>query len=64
MGGQFEISGLAKTGDDERERGNRRAVPLRIDGSRDNLVRNRRTLAADGSFPAPRTPSNSGNSTR
>ncbi|MCH0571870.1 hypothetical protein I3F60_21860 [Streptomyces sp. MUM 136J] len=32
--GQFEISGLVKTGDDERERGNRRAAPLRIDGSR------------------------------
>ncbi|MFF9818999.1 hypothetical protein [Streptomyces sp. NPDC014006] len=31
--GQFEISGLVKTGDDERERGNRRAAPLRIDGS-------------------------------
>ncbi|MBL1109361.1 hypothetical protein JK361_33075 [Streptomyces sp. 5-8] len=34
--GQFEISGLVKTGDDERERGNRRAAPLRIDGSRGN----------------------------
>ncbi|MEU3620681.1 hypothetical protein ABZ725_51880 [Streptomyces sp. NPDC006872] len=32
--GQFEISGLVKTGDDERERGTRRAAPLRIDGSR------------------------------
>ncbi|WP_328834714.1 hypothetical protein [Streptomyces europaeiscabiei] len=32
--GQFEISGIVKTGDDERERGNRRAAPLRIDGSR------------------------------
>jgi hypothetical protein len=32
--GQFEISGLVKTGADERERGNRRAAPLRIDGSR------------------------------
>jgi hypothetical protein len=34
--GQFEISGIVKTGDDERERGNRRAAPLRIDGSRGN----------------------------
>ncbi|MFF7601236.1 hypothetical protein [Streptomyces mirabilis] len=32
--GQFEISGIVKTGADERERGNRRAAPLRIDGSR------------------------------
>ncbi|MFD5271567.1 hypothetical protein [Streptomyces sp. NPDC058335] len=32
--GQFEISGLVKTGDDERERGTRRAAPLRIDASR------------------------------
>ncbi|MFF4466505.1 hypothetical protein ACFY13_44515 [Streptomyces mirabilis] len=32
--GQFEISGLVKTGADERERGTRRATPLRIDGSR------------------------------
>ncbi|MFJ9752623.1 hypothetical protein [Streptomyces chartreusis] len=32
--GQFEISGTVKTGDDERERGTRRAAPLRIDGSR------------------------------
>ncbi|MFI1769385.1 hypothetical protein ACH41H_46265 [Streptomyces sp. NPDC020800] len=32
--GQFEISGIVKTGDDERERGTRRAAPLRIDGSR------------------------------
>ncbi|MFI0967956.1 hypothetical protein ACH4S8_42415 [Streptomyces sp. NPDC021080] len=30
--GQFEIGGLVKTGDDERERGTRRAAPLRIDG--------------------------------
>ncbi|WP_210582012.1 hypothetical protein [Streptomyces sp. GESEQ-4] len=32
--GQFEISGVVKTGDDERERGTRRAAPLRIDASR------------------------------
>ncbi|WP_369362654.1 hypothetical protein AB5L52_04145 [Streptomyces sp. CG4] len=32
--GQFEISGKVKTGNDERERGTRRAAPLRIDGSR------------------------------
>ncbi|WP_369395457.1 hypothetical protein AB5J72_00990 [Streptomyces sp. CG1] len=32
--GQFEISGLVKTGNDERERGTRRATPLRIDASR------------------------------
>ncbi|WP_329543370.1 hypothetical protein OG548_45755 [Streptomyces sp. NBC_01356] len=32
--GQFEISGIVKTGNDERERGTRRAAPLRIDGSR------------------------------
>ncbi|WP_256725737.1 hypothetical protein [Streptomyces sp. IMTB 2501] len=32
--GQFEVSGIVKTGDDERERGTRRAAPLRIDGSR------------------------------
>ncbi|MFD5744940.1 hypothetical protein ACFXJM_37570 [Streptomyces massasporeus] len=32
--GQYEISGIVKTGDDERERGNRRAAPLRVDGSR------------------------------
>ncbi|MER5345571.1 hypothetical protein ACFVYV_47960 [Streptomyces mirabilis] len=32
--GQFEISGLVKTGADERERGTRRAAPLRIDGRR------------------------------
>ncbi|MET7746816.1 hypothetical protein [Streptomyces sp. NPDC005385] len=32
--GQYEISGLAKTGADERERGNKRAAPLRIDASR------------------------------
>ncbi|MFF2363775.1 hypothetical protein ACFVU0_13800 [Streptomyces sp. NPDC058122] len=32
--GQFEISGLVKTGNDERERGTRRAAPLRIDGRR------------------------------
>ncbi|MFF3312801.1 hypothetical protein [Streptomyces sp. NPDC002952] len=32
--GQYEISGLVKTGNDERERGNRRAAPLRIDASR------------------------------
>ncbi|MFD7488515.1 hypothetical protein [Streptomyces mirabilis] len=31
--GQFEISGLVKTGADERERGNRRAAPLRGDWS-------------------------------
>ncbi|MFG2794178.1 hypothetical protein [Streptomyces sp. NPDC048419] len=34
--GQFEISGIVKTGDDERERGTRRAAPLRIDASRGN----------------------------
>ncbi|MFD8228524.1 hypothetical protein ACFV16_30745 [Streptomyces massasporeus] len=34
--GQYEISGIVKTGDDERERGNRRTAPLRIDGSRGN----------------------------
>ncbi|MFJ7969659.1 hypothetical protein [Streptomyces sp. NPDC096324] len=32
--GQFEISGIVKTGNDERERGTRRAAPLRVDGSR------------------------------
>ncbi|MFG2440735.1 hypothetical protein [Streptomyces sp. NPDC048508] len=32
--GQYEISGLVKTGADERERGNQRAAPLRIDASR------------------------------
>ncbi|MFJ3224314.1 hypothetical protein ACIPJS_13255 [Streptomyces sp. NPDC086783] len=32
--GQYEISGLVKTGSDERERGNRRAAPLRMDASR------------------------------
>ncbi|MER5410846.1 hypothetical protein [Streptomyces sp. NPDC002769] len=32
--GRFEISGLVKTGADERERGTRRAAPLRIDASR------------------------------
>jgi hypothetical protein len=32
--GQFEISGTVKTGNDERERGTRRAAPLRIDASR------------------------------
>ncbi|MEV7346276.1 hypothetical protein [Streptomyces sp. NPDC093544] len=32
--GQFEISGTVKTGNDERERGTRRAAPLRIDGGR------------------------------
>ncbi|MFD9495189.1 hypothetical protein ACFWA1_27395 [Streptomyces sp. NPDC060005] len=32
--GQYEISGLVKTGNDERERGTRRAAPLRIDASR------------------------------
>lgn len=32
--GQFEISGKVKTGNDERDRGTRRAAPLRIDGSR------------------------------
>ncbi|MEV8038365.1 hypothetical protein [Streptomyces sp. NPDC086182] len=32
--GQFEISGKVKTGNDERERGTRRAAPLRIDGRR------------------------------
>jgi hypothetical protein len=32
--GQFEISGIVKTGADERERGTRRAAPLRIDGRR------------------------------
>ena len=32
--GQFEISGKVKTGSDERERGTRRAAPLRIDGRR------------------------------
>ncbi|MDQ0988787.1 hypothetical protein [Streptomyces sp. V3I7] len=34
--GQFEISGTVRTGDDERERGTRRAAPLRIDGHRGN----------------------------
>ncbi|MET7927026.1 hypothetical protein ABZT43_24100 [Streptomyces sp. NPDC005349] len=33
-GGQYEISGTVKTGQDERERGTREAAPLRIDGSR------------------------------
>ncbi|MGW6262632.1 hypothetical protein [Streptomyces sp. NPDC055085] len=32
--GQYEISGLVKTGNDERERGTPRAAPLRIDASR------------------------------
>ncbi|MFB8774870.1 hypothetical protein [Streptomyces broussonetiae] len=32
--GQSEIGGVVRTGDDERERGNRRAAPLRTDGSR------------------------------
>jgi len=32
--GQYEISGIVRTGDDERERGTRDAAPLRIDGSR------------------------------
>ncbi|MCX5256745.1 hypothetical protein OOK27_21840 [Streptomyces canus] len=32
--GQYEISGTVKTGDDERERGTRRAAPLRIDATR------------------------------
>ncbi|MFJ9968019.1 hypothetical protein [Streptomyces avermitilis] len=32
--GQFEISGKVKTGNDERDRGTRRAAPLRIDGRR------------------------------
>ncbi|MFJ5274712.1 hypothetical protein [Streptomyces sp. NPDC088358] len=32
--GLFEFSGLVKTGADERERGARRAAPLRIDASR------------------------------
>ncbi|MFE7274777.1 hypothetical protein [Streptomyces sp. NPDC057623] len=32
--GQFEISGIVRTGNDERERGTRRAAPLRIDASR------------------------------
>ncbi|MFF7074535.1 hypothetical protein [Streptomyces pseudovenezuelae] len=32
--GQYEISGVVTTGDDERERGTRDAAPLRIDASR------------------------------
>ncbi|MER6537043.1 hypothetical protein ABT215_25250 [Streptomyces sp900105755] len=32
--GQYEISGVVKTGDDERTRGTVDAAPLRIDGSR------------------------------
>ncbi|WP_221360894.1 hypothetical protein [Streptomyces beigongshangae] len=32
--GQYEISGVVRTGDDERTRGTRDAAPLRIDGSR------------------------------
>ncbi|MFD5483037.1 hypothetical protein [Streptomyces hawaiiensis] len=32
--GQYEISGVVKTGDDERTRGTPDAAPLRIDGSR------------------------------
>lgn len=32
--GQFEISGPVETGNDERERGTRRAGPLRLDASR------------------------------
>ncbi|MET7828947.1 hypothetical protein ABZT23_30270 [Streptomyces sp. NPDC005386] len=32
--GTYEISGLVRTGADERERGTRRAAPLRIDASR------------------------------
>ncbi|MFE4823926.1 hypothetical protein ACFRFU_47790 [Streptomyces sp. NPDC056704] len=39
--GQFELSGLVKTGADERERGTRRATPLRIDGSRGDWTRSR-----------------------
>ncbi|MFF5365406.1 hypothetical protein ACFY4I_39475 [Streptomyces scabiei] len=34
--GQFEISGVVKTGDDERTRGTVDAAPLRIDGTRGN----------------------------
>ncbi|MFJ3339161.1 hypothetical protein [Streptomyces sp. NPDC086766] len=34
--GQYEISGVVKTGDDERTRGTVDAAPLRIDGSRGN----------------------------
>ncbi|MGM9470260.1 hypothetical protein [Streptomyces murinus] len=34
--GQYEISGVVKTGDDERTRGTMDAAPLRIDGSRGN----------------------------
>ncbi|MEV5842238.1 hypothetical protein AB0M32_09710 [Streptomyces sp. NPDC051985] len=34
--GQYEISGVVKTGDDVRTRGTRDAAPLRIDGSRGN----------------------------
>ncbi|MER6533453.1 hypothetical protein ABT215_06470 [Streptomyces sp900105755] len=32
--GQYEISGVVKTGDDERTRGTVDAAPLRIDGGR------------------------------
>ncbi|MGW0316549.1 hypothetical protein [Streptomyces flavidovirens] len=32
--GQFEISGVVRTGDDERHRGRPEAAPLRIDGRR------------------------------
>ncbi|WP_217238286.1 hypothetical protein [Streptomyces sp. AC555_RSS877] len=34
--GQYEISGVVTTGDDERERGTADAAPLRIDGTRGN----------------------------
>jgi hypothetical protein len=34
--GEYEISGVVKTGDDERTRGTVDAAPLRIDGSRGN----------------------------
>ncbi|MGW3312977.1 hypothetical protein ACWDG9_41100 [Streptomyces sp. NPDC001073] len=34
--GQYEISGVVRTGNDERTRGTRDAAPLRIDGMRGN----------------------------
>ena len=34
--GQYEISGVVRTGNDERTRGTRDAAPLRIDGTRGN----------------------------
>jgi hypothetical protein len=58
------ISGLAKTGDDERERGNRRAVPLRIDGSRGNWYEIEELWPQMGVFRRLVCRSNSGSSTR